>query len=123
MSLEISSENVESVDWEEDCYKFCEFTGFTKDGGHISSDFTCCTFKDIEWYWGIFNIVNFIECKFINCTFKGTAFPDCKFVECEITNSKFEKDNLNANCDFENSSAYNCKIKNSIGFTVGNKNA
>lgn len=117
-SLTINNENLKSVIWEEEYYKFCEFDSFTIEGGHIDSDFINCTFSNVNWYWGIFNIVNFIECKFVNCVFRGTSFPDCIFVECELDNCKFIKDNLNGDCKFSNARAYNCKVNNSLGFIL-----
>lgn len=118
-SLIINSENLKSVNWEEDCFKYCEFLGIDPEGGHITADFTDCTFQDIDWYWGLFNVVNFVGCKFINCTFRGTSFSDCKFVECELMNCQFIKDNLNGECSFEGTRAYNCNINSTLGFNVG----
>jgi uncharacterized protein YjbI with pentapeptide repeats len=86
------------------------------DGGHITSDFANCTFKNIDWYWGIFNIVNFVDCRFENCIFRVTSFPDCKFVDCEVRGSRFVKDTLEGECSFEGAIAYNCKVTNSEGF-------
>lgn len=117
-SLVIDGQNVAEVNWEQDCYKYCEFVGISLEGQHITADFINCTFKDIDCYWGIFNIVSFIECKFENGIFRGTSFPDCKFVECELDRCQFIKDNLDADCTFENAVAYNCKLLNCTGFAA-----
>jgi uncharacterized protein YjbI with pentapeptide repeats len=115
-SLIVNKDNVQSVEWDEDCFKYCEFYGISLNGKHITSDFTSCMFKNIDWYWGIFNIVNFVDCKFINCIFRGTSFPDCKFVECELTGCQFVRDNLNGKCRFDGTVAYHCKLSNCEGF-------
>jgi uncharacterized protein YjbI with pentapeptide repeats len=116
--LTVDKQNVRNVAWDEDCFKYCEFVGITPEGEHITADFTDCVFKDIDWYWGIFNIVNFVNCKFTNCVFRGTSFSDCKFVECELDGCRFIKDNLNGDCSFDRAVAYNCKISNCEGFKV-----
>jgi uncharacterized protein YjbI with pentapeptide repeats len=121
-NLSVNSKNIDTVKWEEEYYKYCIFDSFTIEGIHVDSDFTDCTFNNIEWYWGIFNIVKFINCKFNNCVFKGTTFPDCLFVECEFNNCSFEKDNLDGDCEFENSRAYNCKVVNTSGFNATIRN-
>ena len=115
-SLAINKQNVQTVNWEEDCFKYCEFVGISPEGEHITADFNRCTFKDIDWYWGLFNIVNFIDCKFINCVFRGTSFADCKFVGCELVDCRFTKDNLNGDCRFDSTVSYSCKISNCEGF-------
>ena len=111
-----NSENIGSVDWEDQYYKFVEFTDFSFDDGQITSDFANCFFTNLDWYWGLFNVVNFVDCKFINCVFQGTSFADCKFVSCEFSDCKFIKDNLNGECDFDGSVAFDCKISNTEGF-------
>lgn len=116
--LTITQDNLKSVNWEEEFYKYCNFENFSIEGGHIDSDFIDCSFDNVEWYWGIFNIVNFVDCIFNNCIFRGSAFPDCKFVECEINNCRFIKDNLDSDCTFENASSYNCKLNNTEGFNA-----
>ena len=115
-SLNISSENFKTIDWDVDCYKYCSFSGISPEGLHITSDFTDCSFSNIDWYWGIFNIVNFVSCKFKNCVFRGTTFANCKFVECTFDDCRFIKDNLNGDCEFKESVSYNCCLNNCDGF-------
>ena len=115
-SLIVTSDNLRTDNWSEDCFKYCEFLGIAPEGEHIEADFTACTFKDIDWYWGIFNIVNFVECKFINCTFRGSSFPDCRFVDCEFESCHFVRDNLNGECSFEGAVAYGCNLLATEGF-------
>lgn len=119
----MGKENVGPVNWEEDCFKYCEFVGLSPEGEHIMVDFADCTFRDIDWYWGIFNDVNFFGFKSINCVFRGTSFADCKFVECELVNCLFTKDNLNGDCRFDGSVVYNCKLSNCEGFMMGKRGA
>ncbi len=117
-SLTVNQENFATVRWEDDYFKYCTFADISTDGGYVTSDFAKCEFQDIDWYWGMFNIVNFVGCKFDTCVFRGTSFPDCKFIECEFQNCRFVKDNLDGDCTFEGAIAYNCKVKNSEGFSV-----
>ena len=117
-AAKITSGNFSTIDWENNYFKFCDLEGLSSEGGHITSDFSSCSFKDIDWYWGLFNICNFMECRFTNCTFRGTSFPSCKFVECIFTNCQFCKDNLNTDCDFNSAIAYGCRFENTIGFTA-----
>lgn len=115
-SLIVDHGSLSSVNWEEDCFKYCEFRGINPEGLHITADFNACRFEDVDWYWGLFNIANFVECKFINCTFRGTVFAECRFVGCELDGCKFIKDNLNGECDFPDTTAYGCSITNTKGF-------
>jgi uncharacterized protein YjbI with pentapeptide repeats len=115
-SLTVTTDNLQTVNWSEECFKYCEFLGIAPEGGEIEADFTTCTFRDIDWYWGIFNIVNFVECKFINCTFRGSSFPGCRFVDCEFESCHFVRDNLNGECSFEGAVAYGCKLSATNGF-------
>jgi uncharacterized protein YjbI with pentapeptide repeats len=114
--LTINQQNFKSANWEDDYFKYCTISDIVADGGQVASDFANCTFENIDWYWAFFNIVNFVDCKFINCTFQGASFPDCKFVCCEFKDCKFIKDNLDVKCGFERSIAYDCKFINTEGF-------
>lgn len=116
----INNENLKNISWENNFFKYAEIQNISIEGGQIDSDFVSCTFQNCDWYWGMFNIVNFIDCKFTNCTFRGASFYDCKFVECEFDGCNFIKDNLNSDCVFENTKAYNCTQKNCIGFNAKN---
>lgn len=113
-----TKDNLNSAQWKENCFKYCEFNDIELEGQHIDSDFIDCRFENFYCYWGIFNIVNFVGCRFTNCTFRGSCFPDCVFVECEFYNCRFIKDNLNSDCDFRDSRAYNCAVIESIGFNA-----
>jgi uncharacterized protein YjbI with pentapeptide repeats len=115
-SATITPENFSTIEWHDNYFKYCNFEGLIPSGEHVDSDFNACSFKDIDWYWGLFNTSNFIECRFENCIFRGSGFPDCKFVECIFTNCQFLKDNLNAECTFESAIAYGCQLENSVGF-------
>ncbi len=115
-SLKITNDNFRTLNWDDEYYKYCDFSDIATEGGNITSDFANCTFTNTDWYWGLFNIVNFVDCKFVNCTFRGTGFPDCKFVVCEFDNCRFTKDNLVGDCSFERAVAFDCRISNTEGF-------
>lgn len=88
--------------------RYSNFIDFSVEGGEIVGAFLNCTFSNIDWYWGIFNICLFVACRFEGCTFRGSSFPDCRFVDCHFTRCKFVKDNLGADCKFENCKCYGC---------------
>jgi uncharacterized protein YjbI with pentapeptide repeats len=115
-SLEINQENFASVQWDDDYFKYCQFVDISTDGGHVTSDFANCTFRNIDWYWGHFNIVNFVDCVFENCIFRRASFSDCKFVECVLRDCKFLKDNLGGDCNFHGTVAYSCEVTNCESF-------
>lgn len=117
----VTQDNVSSIKFEDDYFKYAEFVDITFEGGHITSDFAKCTFHNVDWYWGIFNIVNFVECEFIDCTFRGTAFADCKFVDCQFEGTRFKKDNLGGNCSFDGTVARNCTLSRTTGFDIPKK--
>jgi len=118
----INSENFAEINFSENYFKFREFEDFSTDlesgTSHIDSDFHDCTFRRVEWYWGLFNIATFVRCEFTDCIFRGSSFPDCLFVECTLTNCQFVKDNLGGDCTFEGAVSYGCKVENTVGFAV-----
>jgi len=118
-SEEITPDNVAGLEWDEEHFKYCTFSGLNMDGHVICSDFVGCTFENIYWYWGLFTASNFIDCQFNECTFAGTNFPDSRFIACKLTNCKFLADNLAARpCEFDNAVAYGCSVVNCPGFTL-----
>jgi uncharacterized protein YjbI with pentapeptide repeats len=114
--LKITENNLQSINWDADYFKCCEFEGFSLDGATIEADFGCCGFRDIDLYWTIFLISTFVDCEFDNCIFRGVGFGGCKFVECSFRNCQFIQDNLGGDCGFGDATAYNCKISNCVGF-------
>ncbi len=117
-SEEFTQENLASVEWEDGWFRYCNFTGFAMEGGHVTSDFVGCSFKELDLYMTMFNIVNFIDCSFIDCLFRGAAFPDCRFVDCRLTNCRFIKDSLNDDCHFDGAVAYGCQVEGCEGFAA-----
>jgi uncharacterized protein YjbI with pentapeptide repeats len=115
-SATISTENVQNTLWDENYFKFCDFDGFSTEGGFVCSDFVSCSFRNVDWYWGLFSGSNFIACQFADCIFRGVSFPDSRFIECKLTNCRFVKDNLNGECDFSKTVAYGCVIEGGEGF-------
>jgi len=112
----VNQENLDSIDWDENYFKWCDFVSFGIEGGVIVSDFVRCSFKDVDWYSGLFTDSNFINCEFENCIFRGTSFPDSRFIECILKNCRFVKDNMDSDCDFERTAAYRCTIEGGEGF-------
>jgi uncharacterized protein YjbI with pentapeptide repeats len=115
----INSDNLAEIEWDEEYFKYCNFEGFSIDGGQVSSDFVSCSFGNIDWYWGLFSGCNFISCNFADCSFAGTNFPDTRFVDCKLVNCKFTQDNLGGDCDFSKTTAYGCSVESSLGFRPG----
>lgn len=116
-SVIVGAQNLASIDWNENYFKFCQFEKLSVEGAAVCSDFIDCTFSDLDWYWGLFTSCNFVNCSFNRCVFRGTAFPDTRFVECRLTECQFMKDNLDADCDFSKTIAYGCVLDNSQGFS------
>ena len=113
-----TQDNLGPVDWDENYFKWCHFEDFSIEGKVICSTFLSCSFKNIDWYWGLFSDCNFINCEFKDCVFRGTSFPGSRFVECTLTNCRFVKDNLNGDCDLEETHAYGCTIDGCEGFNA-----
>ena len=112
----INSDNLAEVEWDEEYFKYCDFAGFSIEGGLVASDFVGCSFSKIDWYWGLFSGCNFINCNFADCKFAGTNFPDTRFVDCKLANCEFTQDNVGGDCDFSKTTAYGCSVENSMGF-------
>jgi len=112
----ITSNNLAEMEWDEGYFKFCTFEGFSIEGKQVSSDFNSCSFKRVDWYWGLFSGCNFIGCSFIDCTFAGTNFPDTRFIDCKLVNCRFIQDNLGGECDFSKTTAEGCSVEKCTGF-------
>ncbi|MBM3115651.1 pentapeptide repeat-containing protein [Jeongeupia naejangsanensis] len=97
-------------------YRYCEFSSASLEGGNFDGVFVSCSFKDIEWYSGLFNTAILVDCKFENCTFLGTSFSGCRIVNCNFKNCRFLQDNLNAFCLASQTSLYHCQSENCEGF-------
>ena len=83
-SEKITPDNVAGLEWDEEHFKYCTFSGLEMEGHTICSDFVGCTFENVYWYWGLFSETNFIACHFNECTFAGTAFPGSRFIDCNL---------------------------------------
>ncbi len=120
-SEKITPDNVAGLEWDEEHFKYCTFSGLEMEGHTICSDFVGCTFENVYWYWGLFSETNFIACHFNECTFAGTAFPGSRFIDCQLTNCRFIAENLASRlCSFDGAVAYGCSVVNSPRFNVSN---
>jgi uncharacterized protein YjbI with pentapeptide repeats len=117
-SKTVGKENLEGTRLDENYFKYCTFDGFSQEGGVVSSDFVSCSFRDVEWYWGLFTLANFINCSFVNCVFRGTTFAESRFVECTMTNCRFLRDNLDSECTFPGTVAFRCSLEGVEGFSI-----
>ena len=97
-------------------YRYCDFSSASLEGGDFDGVFISCSFKDVEWYWGLFNTAILVDCEFENCTFRGTSFAGCRIVNCSFKNCKFLRDNLNALCSAPDTTVYGCQSENCEGF-------
>lgn len=102
---------------EESVARYVTFENLDTEGGHIDGTFLFCNFKNVAWYWGLFNLCTFVHCKFVDCVFRGSSFPGCRFVECTFSRCHFLKDNLNRDCSFEDSRWYDCTQQDCEGLT------
>ena len=101
--------------WSGHVFRYCEFSNISTDGGDMDSVLIECTIENCEWYWGLFNLAVFVKVTFRACTFRGTAFSGSKFIECEFIDCEFIKDNLNADCSFDDIAWYACTQMNCTG--------
>ena len=97
-------------------FRYCEFSSASLEGGNFDGVFVSCAFKNIEWYWGLFNLAILIDCKFENCTFRGTLFSGCRIIECSFKSCHFLRDNLNRACEAVEASVYGCSAEDCQGF-------
>ena len=97
-------------------FRYCNFSSASLEGGHFDGVFISCSFKDVEWYWGLFNTAVLVDCVFENCTFRGTSFSGCRIVNCTFKNCHFLRDNLNALCSAPETTVYGCISENCEGF-------
>jgi len=114
----VGKDNLDSVAWDENYFKFCDFENFSVEGESVCSDFVQCSFTNVDWYWGFFSDANFVNCRFKACVFRGSSFRGTKFVECTLTDCRFVKDNLDGDCDFSEAIAYGCTIDAGEGFNA-----
>jgi uncharacterized protein YjbI with pentapeptide repeats len=89
-------------------YRYCNFADLTIYGPGFDGAVIGCTFRDIEWYWVLFNIALFSRARFDNCTFRGATFADCQLVECKFNGCHFVLDNLGGACSFKDCSFVEC---------------
>jgi uncharacterized protein YjbI with pentapeptide repeats len=101
--------------WSNHVFRHCDFSGISSEGGDIDSVFIHCTIEHCDWYWGLFNGTICMGVTFKGCTFRGTAFSGCKFVECHFIDCQFVKDNLSADCSFDDITWYGCTQANCPG--------
>ena len=87
-------------------FRYCEFSNFSVEGGHVDGAFVGCTFAGLDWYWGLFNCCLFVQARFTKCIFRGASFPDCRFVDCEFVECQFLEDNLGKVCSAKGARVY-----------------
>jgi len=114
----VGKDGLKDTSWDENYFKYCTFEWFSHEGGVVCSDFVTCSFVEVEWYEGLFTHSNFIDCRFMNCVFLGSTFADSRFVECTMTNCRFIKDNLDSECSFPRTVAYECSVEGGEGFNA-----
>ena len=97
-------------------FRFCTFESASIEGGAFGDTFLYCEFRNLEFYWGLFNSSLFSNCKFEGCTFRGTSFSGCAFLECTFSDCRFLKDNLAAKCSSTDTKLYGCIQNNCEGW-------
>jgi uncharacterized protein YjbI with pentapeptide repeats len=96
-------------------FRHCQFSAASLEGGDFDGVFVACSFKQIEWYWGLFNTAILVDCVFEGCTFRGTSFAGCRMVNCIFRNCRFLSDNLDAPCSAWETSVYGCQFEGCEG--------
>ncbi|MDD5057680.1 MAG: pentapeptide repeat-containing protein [Sideroxydans sp.] len=97
-------------------FRFCSFESADLDGDGSDGVFLTCEFRNIDFYWSLFTLALFFNCKFERCTFRGASFADCRFVECVFTDCRFLKDNLGGLCDARDTKLFDCVADNCDGW-------
>lgn len=100
----------------DEIFRYCTFESASIDGGGSDGVFLSCTFQDLDWYWGLFNMALFVGCKFERCTFRGASFSGCRFVECSFSDCRFLPDNVGGLCTATDTNVYGCTFQNCEGF-------
>ena len=100
---------------DDNVFRYCEFSGFSIDGGHVDGTFIGCTISALDWYWGLFNCCVFVRTRFAKCVFRGAAFPDCRFIDCEFVECQFLDDNLGKGCSADGARVYGSIAKECKG--------
>lgn len=97
-------------------FRFCSFESADLAGGNFDGVFLACEFRDVEFYWGLFNLALFVNCDFERCTFPGTSFAGCRLVECTFIQCRFLKDNLGGSCHARDTKLFDCVAENCEGW-------
>lgn len=97
-------------------FRYCSFESASLEGGDFDGAFLSCTFRDVELYWGLFNLAMFVACNFEHCTFRGVSFSGCRLVECSFNECRFLADNLGGICTAGETRIYDCSSQNCEGF-------
>jgi len=108
--------------WSGHVFRYSEFANISTEGGDVDSVFVACKIEKCEWYWGIFNLAIFVQVDFNECTFRGTAFSGARFVDCNFNKCSFLKDNLDADCSFNDVVWYGCRQHDCIGLEAEFRN-
>lgn len=61
---------------EDSVYRYCTISVGRIEGGHVTSTFLSTSFHHVDWYWGLFNLCNFIECRFEDARFAAHRSRD-----------------------------------------------
>jgi uncharacterized protein YjbI with pentapeptide repeats len=99
-------------------FRFCTFEQLDEDkiATAVDATFLGCRFKNIDFYWTLFNNVLFHDCEFKDCTFRGVSFAGCRFVDCSFESCVCTQDNLGGSCSFERSRWYGCTHNDCVGW-------
>jgi uncharacterized protein YjbI with pentapeptide repeats len=87
--------------WDGGVFRWCSFAQLDIEGQTISGALLGCELREIDWYWGFFNVALLSHTTFKNCVFRGASFSGCEFVACRFEDCRFVLDNLSAPCTFE----------------------
>ncbi len=99
-------------------FRYCSFESADLEGTGSDGVFLTCEFRNIDFYWSLFNVALFFNCKFERCTFRGAAFAGCRFVECTFSDCRFLRDNLGGLCDARDTKLFDCIAVNCEGWDV-----
>ena len=98
-------------EWGDTIFQFCTFADLAIEGYGLEGALLWCTLRNVDWYWGLFNLAIIIRTTFEGCVFRGSSFRGCYFVECKFDQCRFELDNLEAECTFDDCTIVECAFE------------
>jgi uncharacterized protein YjbI with pentapeptide repeats len=93
--------------WYRQYMQYCTIDGIEIYEG-LDGVYLGLTFKNVLFYWTLWNCTNTIECLFEDCTFQGASFAKSHFTSSTFSNCRFILDNVGGQCSFDDTIFTEC---------------